>query len=93
MSGLQLTDKLVEKIGVQRTPAANPEMYKTDDYSVHLKGSNKSEAEAAHDKAGTVEWLLACLSCSQILKLSFTCHDLFSSQSPVAAAEFKGPTK
>lgn len=31
---------MVEKIGVQRTPGANPEMYKSDDYSVHLKGDN-----------------------------------------------------
>ena len=37
---MQVTDKLVEKIGVQRTPGANPEMYKTDDYSAHLKGDN-----------------------------------------------------
>ena len=49
---LQLTDKLVEKIGVQRTPAANPEMYKSDDYSVHLKGTNKTEAQDKHDQAG-----------------------------------------
>ena len=49
---LQLTDKLVEKIGVQRTPAANPEMYKSDDYSVHLKGHNRTEQQAEREIAG-----------------------------------------
>lgn len=42
---LQVTDKLVDKIGVQRTPNANPEDYKSEDYSAHLKGSNKTMME------------------------------------------------
>lgn len=49
---MQLTDKLVEKIGVQRTPAANPEMYKSDDYSVHLKGDNSTGEQSGPGKAG-----------------------------------------
>jgi len=49
---LQLTDKLVEKIGVQRTPAANPEMYKSDDYSAHLKGDNRTVMQREREQAG-----------------------------------------
>ena len=48
----QLTDKLVEKIGVQRTPGANPEMYKSDDYSVHLKGDNQTPGQKEREIAG-----------------------------------------
>lgn len=48
---------MVEKLGVQRTPGANPEMYKSDDYSVHLKGDNQTpmqqEREAAEQKTNT----------------------------------------
>lgn len=51
-SCMQLTDKLVEKVGVQRTPGANPEMYKSDDYSAHLKGDN-----SVHKKDSTQETL------------------------------------
>ncbi|KAL3149397.1 hypothetical protein ABBQ32_002193 [Trebouxia sp. C0010 RCD-2024] len=50
----KITDKMVEKLGVQRTPGANPEMYKSDDYSVHLKGNNQTpkqqEREIAEQK-------------------------------------------
>ena len=49
---LQITDKLVEKIGVQRTPGANPEMYKSDDYSVHLKGDNQTPMQEEREVAG-----------------------------------------
>ena len=49
---LQLTDKLVEKVGVQRTPAANPEMYKSDDYSAHLKGDNRTVMQRDNETAG-----------------------------------------
>lgn len=37
---VQLTDKLVDKVGVQRTPHANPENYSTGEYSEHIKGDN-----------------------------------------------------
>ena len=40
MCCVQITDKLVEKLGVQRTPHANPESYSTGEYSQHLKGDN-----------------------------------------------------
>ena len=53
---VQLTDKLVEKIGVQRTPTANPEMYKTDDYSAHLKGDNRTIMQREREEAGKI-WL------------------------------------
>ena len=49
---LQITDKLVEKVGIQRTPAANPEMYKSDDYSAHLKGEHRTMAQRERDEAG-----------------------------------------
>ncbi len=49
---LQLTDKMVEKLGVQRTPAANPEMYKSDDYSAHLKGENRTMQQRERNEAG-----------------------------------------
>lgn len=53
----KITDKMVEKLGVRRTPHANPEMYKSDDYSVHLKGDNQTpmqqEREAAEQKTHT----------------------------------------
>ena len=49
---LQHTDKMVEKIGVQRTPAANPEMYKSDDYSANLKGENRTMQQRERDEAG-----------------------------------------
>jgi len=42
----------VEKIGVQRTPGANPEMYKSDDYSVHLKGDNQTPMQQEREVAG-----------------------------------------
>ncbi|DBA70395.1 TPA: hypothetical protein ACH3X2_011810 [Trebouxia sp. C0005] len=46
-----LTDKMVEKVGVQRTPGANPEMYKSDDYSAHLKGENRTMEQRERDEA------------------------------------------
>ena len=49
---MQLTDKMVEKFGVQRTPTANPEMYKSDDYSAHLKGENRTMEQRERDEAG-----------------------------------------
>lgn len=52
----QVTDKMVEKLGVQRTPGANPEMYKSDDYSVHLKGDNQTPMQQEREAAGQ-SWL------------------------------------
>ncbi len=49
---LQLTEKMVEKIGVQRTPGANPENYKSDDYSAHLKGENRTMEQREREEAG-----------------------------------------
>ena len=43
---------MVEKLGVQRTPGANPEMYKSDDYSAHLKGENRTMEQREREEAG-----------------------------------------
>lgn len=43
---------MVEKLGVRRTPHANPEMYKSDDYSVHLKGDNQTPMQQEREAAG-----------------------------------------
>ena len=67
MCFLQITDKLVEKVGVQRTPTANPEMYKSDDYSAHLKGDNRTMAQRERNEAG--EHILGCLSDASLLNL------------------------
>lgn len=44
---------MVEKIGVQRTPGANPEMYNSDDYSAHLKGDNSVHKPADNLQTST----------------------------------------
>ncbi|DBA97138.1 TPA: hypothetical protein ACH3X1_014906 [Trebouxia sp. C0004] len=51
----KLTDKMVEKLGVQRTPAANPEMYQSDDYSAHLKGENRTMEQREREEAEVKE--------------------------------------
>ncbi|DBB08957.1 TPA: hypothetical protein ACH3X3_007592 [Trebouxia sp. C0006] len=50
-----LTDKMVDKLGVQRTPGANPEMYKSDDYSAHLKGENRTMEQREREEAESKE--------------------------------------
>ena len=62
---LQVTDKMVEKVGVQRTPGANPENYKTDDYSTHLKGENSTHGQMERVEAGGVTWF--CIQCQLLL--------------------------